>query len=117
MWAYTLLLPTVLRSLPAEYSTLYRTAFSISGPMGINWLRPEALLGFESFAALHPWGGVGTGSEYPVLYMSGFLEFSAPAWPNKFKQKAFFYYETKPLTNAEHQLYRHQLHSSRCCTL
>jgi Na+/proline symporter len=51
MWAYTLLLPTVLRSLPAEYSH-FTESFLNFGPMGINWLRPEALLGFESFAAL-----------------------------------------------------------------
>ncbi len=26
--------------------------FLLAGPLGINWLRPEALLGFESFAPL-----------------------------------------------------------------
>ncbi|MEX7540962.1 hybrid sensor histidine kinase/response regulator, partial [Acinetobacter baumannii] len=51
MWSYTLLFPTILRSLPEAYQ---ETAQSILlfGPFGINALRPESLFGFESFAPL-----------------------------------------------------------------
>jgi hypothetical protein len=90
MWAYTLLLPTILRSLPAEYHTFRN--FLHSGPLGINWLRPEALLGFESFA--DSWGDLGTGSKYYFIF--GFPEFIVQVWQNKFRQKVS-YYETKPL--------------------
>ena len=51
LWAYTLLLPTILRSLPEQFKS-YTESFLTLGPLGIGWLRPEALLGFESFAAL-----------------------------------------------------------------
>ena len=51
LWSYTLLLPTILRSFPSEYSVIGQQ-FLAMGPFGINWLRPEALLGFESFAPL-----------------------------------------------------------------
>ena len=51
MWTYTLLFPTVLRSLPDEYYQ-FTYSFLMFGPLGIDWLKPEALLGFESFAPL-----------------------------------------------------------------
>ena len=86
MWAYTLLLPTVLRSLPAEYSHFTESFLNV-GPMGINWLRPEALLGFESFAALTH--GVVWALGLNIILYIWISRIFAPAWLNKFKQKAF----------------------------
>src|SRR5690606_27746118 len=51
LWSYTLLLPTILRSLPDRYQQ-FSIDFLTQGPFGWNWLRPEALIGFESFDPL-----------------------------------------------------------------
>ena len=52
MWSYTLLFPTILRSLPEAYQ---ETAQSILlfGPFGINALRPESLLALNHLLHLH----------------------------------------------------------------
>ncbi|WP_210396521.1 sodium:solute symporter family protein [Motiliproteus sediminis] len=46
LWAYTLVLPALVRQgwLPTELLTL--------GPLGISWLRPEALFGLEGLSAV-----------------------------------------------------------------
>ena len=51
MWTYTLLFPTILRSLPDAYQAFAHQVL-VFGPFHLNLLRPEALLGFESFAPL-----------------------------------------------------------------
>lgn len=51
MWSYTLLFPTVLRSLPEQYQQ-FSQHLLLFGPWDINALRPEAIMGFESFAPL-----------------------------------------------------------------
>ncbi len=51
LWFYTLLLPTLLRSLPSQYHELSQLWLQ-QGPWHILALRPEALLGFSSLPAL-----------------------------------------------------------------
>ena len=94
MWAYTLLLPTVLRSLPAEYSH-FTESFLNFGPMGINWLRPEALLGFESFAALTH--GVVWALGLNIILYIWISRIFRPSVAEQIQAESFFYYETKPL--------------------
>ena len=94
LWAYTLLLPTVLRSLPLEYSH-FAQQFLTLGPLGIHWLRPEALLGFESFAALTH-GVVWSLGLNIVLYIWVSRIFR-PSIAEQIQAESFFYYETKPL--------------------
>lgn len=50
LWAYTLLLPAILRSLPAVYQDFAQSLLE-QGILGLAWLRPEALFGFST---LHP---------------------------------------------------------------
>ena len=94
LWAYTLLLPTVLRSLPLEYSH-FAQQFLTLGPLRIHWLRPEALLGFESFAALTH-GVVWSLGLNIVLYIWVSRIFR-PSIAEQIQAESFFYYETKPL--------------------
>ncbi len=42
LWSYTLLFPTILRSLPEAYHRFSQSLLT-NGPFGWNWLRPEAL--------------------------------------------------------------------------
>lgn len=94
MWAYTLLFPTVLRSLPAEYSQFTQQLLSL-GPFGINWLRPEALLGFQSFAALTH--GVVWSLGLNILLYVWVSRIFRPSIAEQIQAESFFYYETKPL--------------------
>ena len=82
---YTLLFPTILRSLPETYQ---ETAQSILlfGPFGINALRPESLFGFESFAPLTH-GVIWSLGLNIVLYI-WISKFIGQASLNKFRQKA-----------------------------
>lgn len=94
LWTYTLLLPTILRSLPEQYN-LFSHYFLMGGPAGINWLRPEALFGFESFAPLTH-GVIWSLGLNSILY----IWVSRAYRPNVAEQiqaESFFYYQTKPL--------------------
>ena len=94
LWAYTLLLPTVLRSLPLEYSH-FAQQFLTLGPLGIHWLRPEALLGFESFAALT--NGVVWSLGLNIVLYIWVSRIFRPSIAEQIQAESFFYYETKPL--------------------
>ncbi|OTG64215.1 hybrid sensor histidine kinase/response regulator [Acinetobacter silvestris] len=94
LWTYTLLLPTILRSLPIEYSQFSHQFLSL-GPMGITWLRPEALLGFESFAPLTH--GVTWALGLNILLFIWISRLYRPSIAEQIQAESFFYYETKPL--------------------
>ncbi|MCJ8160837.1 hybrid sensor histidine kinase/response regulator [Acinetobacter zhairhuonensis] len=94
MWAYTLLLPTILRSLPDDYTTM-TMQFLLHGPLGMNWLRPEALLGFESFAPLTH--GVIWALGLNTLLYIWISHIFRPSIAEQIQAESFFYYETKPL--------------------
>ncbi|MBS7457085.1 hybrid sensor histidine kinase/response regulator [Coralloluteibacterium stylophorae] len=46
VWAYTLMLPTLLRALGVD------DAWLIDGPLGLRWLRPESLFGLQGWDAI-----------------------------------------------------------------
>ena len=94
MWIYTLLLPTILKSLPLEYGQ-FASQFLSSGPFGIDWLRPQALLGFESFAPLTH--GVTWSLGLNILLYVWISRIYRPSIAEQIQAESFFYYETKPL--------------------
>ena len=94
LWTYTLLFPTILRSLPTEYSQ-FSQQFLISGPFGINWLRPEALFGFESFAPLTH--GVTWALGLNIILYIWISRIYRPSIAEQIQAESFFYYETKPI--------------------
>ena len=94
LWAYTLLLPTILRSLPEQFKS-YTESFLNLGPLGIGWLRPEALLGFESFAALTH--GVVWSLGLNIILFIWVSRIFRPSIAEQIQAESFFYYETKPL--------------------
>lgn len=94
MWAYTLLLPTILRSLPDDYTNM-TMQFLLHGPLGMGWLRPEALLGFESFAPLTH--GVIWALGLNTLLYIWISHIFRPSIAEQIQAESFFYYETKPL--------------------
>ncbi|WP_151709239.1 hybrid sensor histidine kinase/response regulator [Acinetobacter brisouii] len=103
MWAYTLLFPTILRSLPHGYAELSSQILH-GGLFGINGLRPEALFGFESLAPLTHgvmWSlGLNT-----ILYIWVSKAYR-PSVAEQIQAESFFYYETKPLPsqNSNHEM-------------
>ncbi|MDU4395003.1 MULTISPECIES: PAS domain-containing hybrid sensor histidine kinase/response regulator [Acinetobacter] len=94
MWMYTLLMPTILRSLPDQYQD-FSYHFLHSGPFGISWLRPEALLGFESFAPLTH--GVIWALGLNIILYVWISRIYRPSVAEQIQAESFFYYETKPL--------------------
>ena len=94
MWAYTLLLPTILRSFPEDYTT-FTMQFLLHGPFSLSWLRPEALLGFESFAPLTH--GVIWALGLNILLYIWISRIFRPSIAEQIQAESFFYYETKPL--------------------
>ncbi|KAF5278751.1 hypothetical protein FQR65_LT15559 [Abscondita terminalis] len=94
LWSYTLLLPTILRSLPVEYSE-FAHQFLMFGPLNIEWLRPEALFGFESFAPLTH--GVIWALGLNITLYIWVSRIYRPSIAEQIQAESFFYYETKPL--------------------
>ncbi|MDV2469226.1 PAS domain-containing hybrid sensor histidine kinase/response regulator [Acinetobacter chinensis] len=94
MWAYTLLLPTILQSLPAEFID-FSSQFLNLGPFGLSWLRPEALFGFESFAPLTH--GVIWSLGLNIILYIWISRIFRPGIAEQIQAESFFYYETKPL--------------------
>ncbi|AXY58139.1 response regulator [Acinetobacter chinensis] len=94
MWAYTLLLPTILQSLPAQFVD-FSSHFLNLGPFGLNWLRPEALFGFESFAPLTH--GVIWSLGLNIILYIWISRIFRPGIAEQIQAESFFYYETKPL--------------------
>ena len=94
MWAYTLLLPTVLRSLPAQFNEFTLHLLN-QGPFGLSWLRPEALLGFESFD--HLTHGVVWALGLNITLYIWISRVFRPTVAEQIPAESFFYYETKPL--------------------
>ena len=103
MWAYTLLFPTLLRSLPIEYATL-RQHILQDGLFGIYMLRPEALFGFESLAPLSH--GVMWSLGLNIILYIWVSKIYRPSVAEQIQAESFFYYETKPLPsqNSNHEL-------------
>jgi len=94
LWAYTLLFPTILRSLPEAYSSFSQSLLN-QGPFGWNWLRPEALIGFESFDPLTH--GVVWALGLNTLLYIWISRIFRPSIAEQIQAESFFYYETKPL--------------------
>jgi len=94
MWAYTLLLPTILRSLPQDFHS-YTHHFLNFGPFGLTWLRPEALLNFESLAPLTH--GVIWSLGLNIILFIWVSHIFRPSIAEQIQAESFFYYETKPL--------------------
>ena len=94
MWAYTLLFPTVLRSLPPKFQVFSQDILS-NGPFDIAWLRPEALLGFESFDPLTH--GVVWALGLNIFLYVWVSRIFRPSIAEQIQAESFFYYETKPL--------------------
>ncbi|NHB56838.1 hybrid sensor histidine kinase/response regulator [Acinetobacter shaoyimingii] len=94
MWSYTLLLPTILRSFPHQYTDLVHS-FLMNGPFGFSWLRPEALFGFESFAPLTH--GVTWSLGLNIILYIWISRIYRPSIAEQIQAESFFYYETKPL--------------------
>ncbi len=94
MWAYTLLLPTILRSLPIEFFE-FSKSFLNQGAFGIQFLRPEALFGFQSFAPLTH--GVMWSLGLNIMLYIWVSKIFRPSIAEQIQAESFFYYETKPL--------------------
>lgn len=94
MWNYTLLIPTVLRSFPHEYSQFAQNIL-LHGPFNIYWLRPEALLGFESLASLTH--GVVWSLGLNIILYIWISRLFRPNVAEQIQAESFFYYESKPL--------------------
>ncbi len=94
MWIYTLLFPTILRSLPDAYQAFAHQVL-VFGPFHLNLLRPEALLGFESFAPLTH-GVIWSLGLNTILYV-WISKIYRPSVAEQIQAESFFYYETKPL--------------------
>ncbi|MFU8926669.1 PAS-domain containing protein [Acinetobacter puyangensis] len=94
LWSYTLLFPTILRSLPQHY-LLWAYHILDEGPFYISWLRPEALFGFNSLAALTH--GVIWSLGANILCFYGFSRRYRPSVAEQIQAESFFFYDTKPL--------------------
>src|SRR5690606_23184141 len=94
LWSYTLLFPTILRSLPEAYHRFSQSLLT-NGPFGWNWLRPEALIGFESFDPLTH-GVVWALGLNTILYIWVSRNFRS-CIDEQIQAESFFYYETKPM--------------------
>lgn len=112
LWAYTLLLPTMLRSLPTEWTSHWQNVFLTQGAFGVHWLHPEALFGFSSLDPL----------THGVLWSLG-LNIVAYIWVSKIfrpsvaeqiQAESFFYYEPKPILQAteHHTIAQNELHQT-----
>ena len=91
MWAYTLILPMVIHSLPPHYAQagqnlLYHGLFNISA------LRPEALLGLESLAPLSH--GVLWSLGLNTLAYFWVSKLYRPSVAEQIQAESFFYYDT-----------------------
>ncbi|QIO07734.1 hybrid sensor histidine kinase/response regulator [Acinetobacter lanii] len=94
MWAYTLLFPTFLRSLPEPFHEIAQYILEF-GPFGWTWLRPEGLLGFASFAPLTH--GVIWALGMNIILYIWVSRLYRPSIAEQIQAESFFYYETKPL--------------------
>lgn len=94
VWLYTLLLPTILRSLPAEYLPWGQQILDY-GPFQWTWLRPEALFGFSSLSALTH--GVIWSLGANILCYYRFSRRFRPSVAEQIQAESFFFYDTKPL--------------------
>ncbi len=107
MWMYTLLLPTILRSLPDQYQEFSQHVL-LFGPFGISWLRPEAIFGFESFAPLTH-GVIWSLGLNIILYIWVSRTYR-PSVAEQIQAESFFYYETKPLPSHQTSTDMNYLH-------
>ena len=109
MWAYTLLFPTFLRSVPGQYQDLAQQIL-LYGPFHIEWLRPEALLGFASFAPLTH--GVIWALGLNIILYIWVSKIYRPNIAEQIQAESFFYYDSKPVpsqNNAEVNYLQHDM--------
>lgn len=112
MWSYTLLWPTVLRSLPVPYQD-FAQHILLSGPMHLYALRPEALLGFQSFAPLTH--GVLWSLGLNMMLYIWVSRLYRPSIAEQIQAESFFYYDSKPLSSIQdgHELTDLQQYAAR----
>ncbi len=113
LWSYTLLLPTILRSLPLEYLTWAYDLLN-HGPWKVNALRPEALFGFNSLDALSH--GVLWSLGANILCFFIFSRRYRPSVAEQIQAESFFFYDTKPLP-AQSSLHDEQIPSDQLAKL
>ncbi len=102
LWAYTLLLPTVLRGLPQADHTWY-THFLDNGAFGWAWLRPEGLLGFSSLPPLTH--GVLWSLGLNIICYIWISKLFRPSIAEQIQAESFFYHENKPILTQQTQSY------------
>ncbi|WP_206514435.1 hypothetical protein, partial [Xanthomonas euvesicatoria] len=107
MWSYTLLFPTLLRSLPEDYQNIAQHIL-LFGPFDIHSLRPEALLGFESFAPLTH--GVLWSLGLDLILYIWISRLYRPSIAEQIQAESFFYYETKPVASTHATVDLNDLH-------
>lgn len=100
LWAYTLLLPTMLRSLPQEWAMSWASNLLNHGIFDLTWLRPEALFGFSSLSPLTH--GVLWSLGLNIVAYIGVSKWFRPSVAEQIQAESFFYYETKPILNTHH---------------
>ncbi|KAA8733123.1 response regulator [Acinetobacter qingfengensis] len=94
LWIYTLLFPTILRSLPEQYNA-WAQHILIDGPFYLHWCRPEALFGFSSLSPLTH--GVMWSLGLNILCFYFFSRHYRPSVAEQIQAESFFFYDTKPL--------------------
>jgi Na+/proline symporter/signal transduction histidine kinase/CheY-like chemotaxis protein len=94
LWMYTLLLPTILRSLPDRYSN-WAIHILQDGPFNLLWCRPEALFGFSSLPPLTH--GVIWSLGLNIVCFYFFSRRYRPSVAEQIQAESFFFYDTKPL--------------------
>lgn len=112
VWAYTLLFPTILKSLPDYYVGQY--PFLEQGLFGWQWLHPQALFGFSS---LHPFThGVFWSLTLNIITYIWVSKWIRPSVAEQIQAERFFYYAPASVspqnmvdTQPEHELLQHQL--------
>ncbi|QBQ17490.1 response regulator [Acinetobacter haemolyticus] len=109
MWSYTLLFPTLLRSLPEDYQNIAQHIL-LFGPFDIHSLRPEALLGFESFAPLTH--GVLWSLGLNLILYIWISRLYRPSIAEQIQAESFFYYETKPVASTHATVDLNDLHQN-----
>ncbi|MDO4223609.1 MAG: PAS domain-containing hybrid sensor histidine kinase/response regulator, partial [Acinetobacter sp.] len=98
-WGYTLLFPTVLRSLPEDYAVMVSGVLSF-GPFGWSWLQPEALFGFSSLPPLTH--GVVWSLGLNILFYVWVSKIFRPSVTEQIQAESFFYYEQQNVSSFNH---------------
>lgn len=98
LWAYTLLLPTILHSLP-QGTVAWADEFLTIGAFGLTWLHPESLFGFSSFPPLTH--GIIWSLGLNIVFYIWISKWFRPSVAEQIQAESFFYYEAKPIFTAQ----------------